>query len=75
MNNITGALYLIEADEHFNSLSMHTIEKINIFLSHIFMNKAFDNEDNIKDDIKEIIYSDKNSYKLSANTLKIIDNL
>ena len=39
------------------------------------MNKAFDNEDNIKDDIKGIIYSDKNSYKLSANTLKIIDNL
>lgn len=75
MNNITGALYLIESDEHFNSLSMHTIEEINIFLSHIFINKSFDNENNVKDDIKGIIYSDKNSYKLSANTLKVIDSL
>ena len=28
MNNITGALYSIESDEHFNSLNMHTIEKL-----------------------------------------------
>lgn len=74
-NDITGVLYLIENDESFNLLNMHTIEKINILLSHIFINKSFDNEDNVKDNIKDTIYSDKKSYKLSSNTLKAINNL
>lgn len=74
-NDITGVLYLIESDESFNLLNMHTIEKINILLSHIFMNKPFDDKDSVKDNIKDTIYSDKKSYKLSSNTLKVIDNL
>lgn len=74
-NDITGVLYLIGNDESFNLLNMHTIEKINILLSHIFMNKPFDNEDSVKDNIKDTIYSDKKSYKLSSNVIKAIDNL